>query len=281
MRVLLINQFFWPDTAATGQLLTDVAREIDPDLHTVSVLCGDSPYGALDTGAPPPAKILQCGGVAFSRGRLGRIISYGSFLASAAMRGLRGPRPDLVVTLTTPPLTSLVGTLIKTLRGSRHFIWEMDIYPDIAVDLRILKRKSLVTRLLGVLADLSRNKADGIIALGDEMKARLMKRGILEHRIFVAENWADGSEVTPRPFSDGPLVVHYSGTLGLAHELDTIAEAMRQLRDDSRFRFVFVGGGARRAQLQKFCEQAKISNAEFRPYADRSQLGESLADGHI
>ena len=30
MQVLLINQFFWPDTAATGQLLTDVTREIDP-----------------------------------------------------------------------------------------------------------------------------------------------------------------------------------------------------------------------------------------------------------
>ena len=31
VQVLLINQFFWPDTAATGQLLTDVTREIDPE----------------------------------------------------------------------------------------------------------------------------------------------------------------------------------------------------------------------------------------------------------
>ena len=40
MQVLVINQFFWPDTAATGQLLTDVTREIDPDIHAVTVLCG-------------------------------------------------------------------------------------------------------------------------------------------------------------------------------------------------------------------------------------------------
>ena len=26
MQILVINQFFWPDTAATGQLLTDVTR---------------------------------------------------------------------------------------------------------------------------------------------------------------------------------------------------------------------------------------------------------------
>ena len=281
MRVLLINQFFWPDTAATGQLLTDVARDIDPSLHALTVLCGNSPYGALDAGAAPPAEILRCGGVAFSRGRVGRVISYASFLASAAMRGFRGPRPDLVVTLTTPPLISLLGTLLKTLRGSRHFIWEMDVYPDIAVDLKVLKQKSLVTRLVGTLADLSRNKADGIIALGEDMKSRLVKRGILENKIFVAENWADGGEVVPGRFSDGPLVVHYSGTLGLAHELDTIAEAMWQLRDNDRFRFVFVGGGARRTELEGFCKQRAISTAEFRPYAGRSDLGKSLGEGHL
>jgi colanic acid biosynthesis glycosyl transferase WcaI len=281
VRVLLINQFFWPDTAATGQLLTDVARDINPDSHTVTVLCGNSPYGALDAGAQPPGKIVQCGGTTFSRGKIGRVMSYASFLTGAAMKSIRQPRPDLVVTLTTPPLISLVGTLLKTMRGSQHFIWEMDIYPEIAVDLNVLKPKSLVTRFVGLLADFSRTKADGMIALGEDMKARLVKRGIPEHKIFVAENWADGNEVVPGPFPDGPLVVHYSGTLGLAHELNTIAEAMRQLRDDNRFRFVFVGGGARRAQLQEFCNQAKISNAEFRPYAGRSDLSHCLAKGHV
>ena len=111
---------------------------------------------------------------------------------AAAMRGVRGPKPALVLTLTTPPLISLLGTFLKSLRGSRHFIWEMDLYPDIAVDLNVLKPRSLVTRLIGALADFSRKRADGIIALGDDMKARLVARGIPEHKIVVAENWADG-----------------------------------------------------------------------------------------
>src|SRR5262245_54125586 len=286
MRILLINQFFWPDTAATGQLLTDIVRDIDPKLHSVTVLCGKSPYGALGAEAQPresrpSASILQCRGIAFSRGKTGRVVSYSSFLASAAIRSIRQPKPDLIVTLTTPPLISLIGTLLKILRGSRHFIWEMDVYPDIAVDLNVVQPKSLVTKLVGLLADLSRNKADGVIALGEDMKSRLMKRGIPGHRIFIAENWADSAELAPRPFPDGPLVVHYSGTLGLAHEIHTVAETMRQLRDDDRFRFVFVGGGARRAQLQEYCKQHKISTAEFRPYANRSDLGQSLSEGHV
>src|SRR5437660_3542273 len=182
MQVLAINQFFWPDTAATGELLADVARQIDPDIHTVTVLCGESLYGAVNAVSPPPVKIVQCGCVAFSRGRIGRVLSYGSFFAGAALRGLCGSKPTLVVTLTTPPLISLVGTLLKTMRGSRHFIWEMDLYPDIAVDLHVLKRQSIITRLLGAMADISRRNADGIIALGDEMKARLIARGVPEHK---------------------------------------------------------------------------------------------------
>ena len=157
----------------------------------------------------------------------------------------------------------------------------MDVYPDIAVDLNVLKQRSIATRLIGILADIPRRRADGIIALGDEMKARLVARGIAEDKIVVAENWADGDEIVPGPFQDGPLVVHYSGTFGLAHEEHTIAEAMRQLRDDNRFRFVFVGGGARRVRLERFCREEGIGNAEFRPYTSRSELGRSLAEGHV
>jgi colanic acid biosynthesis glycosyl transferase WcaI len=281
MQLLFINQFFWPDTAATGQLLTDVARGIDPELHAVTVLCGKSVYGAVDSISPPAVNIVQCADMAFSRGKFGRVLSYASFLLGAMVQGVRGPKPALVLTLTTPPLVSLVGTLLKSLRGARHFIWEMDMYPDIAVDLNVLKQRSIVTRLIGILADIPRQRADGIIALGDDMKARLVARGIASEKIVVAENWADGDEIVPGPFPDGPLVVHYSGTFGLAHEERTIAMVMRQLRDDDRFRFVFVGGGARREPLEEFCRREGIRNAEFRNYASRSELSQSLAEGHV
>ncbi|MGH9547249.1 MAG: glycosyltransferase family 4 protein [Terriglobales bacterium] len=281
MHILVINQFFWPDTAATGQLLTDVTRTIDSKLHAVTVLCGASDYGAVDTDSPPQVKIVRLDGVAFSRGKIGRVVSYASFFAGAAIQGVRGPKPALVLTLTTPPLISLLGTLLKSLRGSRHFIWEMDLYPDIAVDLNVLAVRSIVTRLIRALADFSRNRAEGIIALGDDMKARLVARGIPEHKILVAENWADGCEIRPAPFKDGPLVVHYSGTFGFAHEEHTIVGVMRQLRGDGRFRFVFSGGGARRGMLEELCRAEAISTAEFRPYATRSGLGPSLAEGHV
>ena len=196
MQVLVINQFFWPDTAATGQLLTDVTRGMDPKAHAVTVLCGTPDYGAVDMDSPPRVKIMRSGGVAFSRGKIGRVVSYASFFAGAAVRGVWGPKPTLVLTLTTPPLISVLGTLLKSLRGSRHFIWEMDLYPDIAVDLNVMKPRSVVTRLIGTVADFSRKRADGIIALGDDMKARLVAAAFPSTRFLSRKTGPTGARLS-------------------------------------------------------------------------------------
>lgn len=281
MQITFLNQFFWPDTAATGQLLSDLSRAIAAEQGQATAICGGVNYGVQDTTVRPPARILRTSFVSFSRSPLHRLLSYGSFLAGAVWNSYRIKRPDIVLTLTTPPLISVLGRMIKLMRGCQHYIWEMDLYPDIAIDLEVLRRDSMLTGIIGLLADWSRRNADGIIVLGEDMKARLIARGIPEDKIFVAENWADGSEITPQSFPEGPFVVHYSGTLGLAHDVDTIAGAMDRLRNDSRFHFVFSGGGARREYLRNYCQKHGIKNVDFHPYCSRSELGSSLAQGHV
>ncbi|MDP9052978.1 MAG: glycosyltransferase family 4 protein [Acidobacteriota bacterium] len=281
MHVLVINQFFWPDTAATGQLLTDVARALDPAVNPVTALCGISDYGVVDSVSRPSVNILRSRGSSFSRSKIGRLRSYASFFGRAAIQGLRVPQPGLVLTLTTPPLTSLLGNLLKTVRGCRHYIWEMDVYPDIATDLGVVRRGSIPARVVGALADWSRRHADGIIVLGEDMKDRLRAHGIPEHKLHVAENWADSDEIVPLPFPAGPLVIHYSGNLGLAHDVETIMGALRQLGSDERFRFVFAGDGARRAAMETFCRDQNLRTVSFQPYSSRADLGRNLGSGHV
>jgi colanic acid biosynthesis glycosyl transferase WcaI len=281
MRLLFISQFFWPDTAATGKMLTDVTRALDSQINQTTVLCGNMDYGVIDSADPPPVKICRCGGFPFSRGKIARVRSYASFFTRAACKGFFMPCPAMVLTLTTPPLTSLLGTFLKMIRGCRHYTWEMDLYPDIASDLKILPAKSLLARTLMHIADWSRRKADGVIVPGEDMKARLIARGFPGHRIHVAENWADGREILPMPFPEGPLVIHYSGNLGLAHDVETIMNALKQLGRDRRFRFVFAGDGAQRERVQNFCRVHDIRSASFLPWSSRSGLGLSLGSGHL
>lgn len=281
MRILLLNQFFHPDSAATSQILTDLAHELAALGSEVTAICGKSDYGAEDPLAPPPVTILRSRPFPFSRSHSGRIASYASFLVACTARSLRRPAPDVILTLTTPPLLSLIGTLIKNLRGSRHFIWEMDLYPDIAIALGILPPRSTLTRLIGFIADWSRRNADGIIALGDDMQDRLLARRIPADKIHVVHNWVDRLEIQPQPIAPFPLIVHYSGNLGLAHDTATIQQAMLAFAGDQRVRFIFAGGGPQRKSLQRFCESHDLTQVTFRPYCGRSQLTNSLAEGHL
>ncbi len=284
MRMLFINQFFWPDSSATSQQLTDLVVGLAARGEEIEVLCGDSGgYAAAAGSVAPRATVHRVRAMPFTRGKLGRMISYLSFYATAFVRGLTLRRPDVVVSMTTPPLISLLGTCIQLVRGSRHYIWEQDVYPDIAVDLAHIRKGGLLHRITGALADFSRRRADGIIVLGECMRDRLVRRGVAPEKVFVAEHWANSTSITPMPRPGNPneLVLLYSGNLGLAHDLETLLGTIGALRDDDRFRFLFVGTGGRRKALTQFCEANRIHSVEMRPFVDRDKLSEGLAAGDI
>jgi len=285
MRFLLINQFFAPDPAPTGQLLADVARALVAEGHAVRVVCSRASYETCDAAGHhglEQVDVRRVGGSSFGRGHASRVLSYGAFFLGAFRHSVLGRRPDVVLTLTTPPLLSLAGTLAKLVRGPRHVIWEMDMYPDVAVALNFFAPRGLLDRSVGALADYSRGRADSVIALGPCMRQRLSDRGVPLAKLTVAENWVDGGLISPRPFpSVAPIVLMYSGNLGRAHDSDTIAEAMDRLTDPARFRFVFAGGGSRRPGLEAACRRRRSLNSEFLPYQDHHALADHLGRCHV
>src|SRR5262249_49988060 len=112
-------------------------------------------------------------------------------------------------------------------------------------------------------------------------RARVISRGIPPSLVEVAENWSDGSLLHPadkRPGSGLTLV--YPGNLGLAHDTNTLAAAMRVLKPNPRIRFIFIGGGARSPSWQTFGKVEEISSVSFLPYCSRDRLNGylSLAD---
>jgi colanic acid biosynthesis glycosyl transferase WcaI len=283
MRIIFINQFFWPDGAATSQYLTDLTRFLAAQGHEVEVLCGDTSYARLDAGEEePPAIVHRITCTRFGSGLPARLCSYASFFLGALWTGLRTPAADVVVTLTTPPMLSVIGAVLKRMRGFKHFIWEMDLFPEALVDVGLVKQNSWTVRLLGHIADRSRLHSDGVIVLGDCMRRRLLDRGIPASQIHVAENWADGTKIFPLPIHrQGPLKVLYSGNLGRPHDIETIMYAMERLKGDPLFHFQFVGDGARRKELVDFCQRNGIDNTSFAPYCRRDEMSGNLASGNI
>jgi glycosyltransferase involved in cell wall biosynthesis len=283
MHILILNQFFWPDAAATSQHLTDLVRHLAGLGRQVTVICGSSSYHpSKQTSPAPPARIVRVREWPFSRRLPSRLLSYGTFLVAAAWRALLAPKPDLVLTMTTPPGLSLIGTLLKGLRGVRHVNWEMDLYPDVAVGLAMVRPRNPLVTLARWALDFGRRHADATIALGECMRDRLIGHGLLAGRIRVSEVWTDGRPIQVLPFPPPePLRILYSGNLGMAHEIETILAVLDRLKSDPRFEFVFQGGGPRRAELERFCAAHHISNVTFAGYRPMSEMAESLGGAHV
>jgi colanic acid biosynthesis glycosyl transferase WcaI len=283
MRILLINQFFWPDLAASSVLLTDFSRFLSESGHDVTVLCGNAPYAGPDCTKQPDVRIIRTPAVAFGRSIAARLTCYASFYTSAVWHAFTMPRPDLVVTMTTPPMISVIGALMRKFRRVRHYIWEMDMYPDVAVDLGLLSERSALTSALGAIADFGRRNSERVVALGECMKIRLLARGVPERKIVIAENWSDGNLFHParREGKTGPVTVIYTGNLGLGHDVQTLSNAMFVLRNEPRLRFLFVGGGAQMRWLESFCAEKEIRSAVFFPYASRDRLDRIMDEADI
>lgn len=268
--VVFVNQFYWPDEAATSQLLGDVVGEA-ARRGPVAVICGPAQYAPITGGQADGAEgvsiwRVRAGG--FGHGKVQKLWSYASFVLGAVWRVAFGPRAGIMVTMTTPPLLGLLGW-VGQLRGARHFIWEMDVYPDVAVELGVFGRGGFWDVVTGWLADFPRRRADGIIALGPCMEERLRRRGLGDVPIHVVHNWADGGAIRALPFlRDGLLKVFYSGNMGLAHDFETVIGALGLLGEGFLFRF--SGGGPRRVWLESAL--AGLGFCEFRGYWGRGEL---------
>jgi colanic acid biosynthesis glycosyl transferase WcaI len=284
MNILLLNQFFAPPAIATGELLADVARRLAAEGHRVKVVCARGNYAGPagdGLGTPPGVTVVRTPALPFSHGAAARLLSYASFAAGALREAFRSRDVDLVLSLTTPPLLPVFGSLMRKFGSCRHFIWEMDLFPDAGIAAGLFGERSAAARVAGVLARWSRRNADGIIALGPCMAARLESQGVPPAKIRIAENWTDGSRIHPVEQPDAaPFHLLYSGNLGMAHDLDTILTAMQQLDAGGRHRFTFAGGGPRRAELERRSKLAGIRNAAFLPYQPAGRLSEHLGGCH-
>lgn len=297
MRVLLINQFFYPDQAPTSQMMTDLAEDLATKGVEVTVISGRSPYtgGKLTWKRREVYKgiaIHRTWATAFGRkALLGRLLDYLSFSLTAVLKSLRLPRQDVVITLSTPPWLFALGLLLRWMKGTRWVYWIQDLYPDVAIALGFLRSPRLAAKGLRRLSSMSFAKADQVVALGNFMGLRILERGGASERIAVIPNWADGKRIYPvapqenwflaEHDLEGRFVILYSGNMGYVHEFSTSLQAARALRDEPPFLFLFIGDGPRRPEIEAFVERHRLTNVRLLSYQRKEAIPYSLSAGHV
>ena len=294
--LLAINQHYYPDVASTGQHLTDLAEYLAKRGTEVRVLTGrahyvDGPLEAPKRESRNRVEIRRFRTTTFGRrSRLGRIADYTTFYIRAllALLTVRSNDELVVLFLTTPPLLAVMGWFVKALglRRFRYGIWSMDLHPDAEIAAGMVRSTSPIGRVLIWLDKRAFRGAAFVVDLGPYMKQRIVAKGVSASRTHTIPVWGHAESTSSRPLRaelglEGRFVVMYSGNAGVVHEFADILAAMRLLRDEARLYFLFAGGGPRRAEIEAYAKEARLTNFSYRPYFAREELGDALAVGDV
>ena len=292
-RLLVLNQYYWPGIEATAQLLTELCEALAEDAE-VKVVTGvlhgheDAPRRVVENGV----EVVRVPSTSFERSKLGaRAANYATYLTSALLRGLRGPRPDVVLCMTDPPIVADIALLLARRYRVPLVVISQDVFPEIAVQLNRLENP-VAKRLLRGLVSLYLRRADRIVAIGDTMRRRLEEKGARPDRVRVIPNWVDTSRLVPTEKAnewarkiglDEKFVVMHSGNVGHAQDLDSLVRAATFLRDLDDLAITIIGMGARHAELIALAEQLEVDKVTFAFYQPRNLLQQSLsaADVHV
>ena len=298
MRLLILNQFFYPDNSAISQLMTDLAESLVERGVSVTALSGRGRYNGGD--ALPPReeyrgiRIERAWTTGFGKSSVaGRLADYLTFYVGAAWKLLTLPRQGVVMALTLPPLIGLLALLVCRLRGMRLVALVEDIYPDLGVAVGTLREGGLLARLLDRLNRLVLSRADRIIVIAGCMRERVTAKigPGSEERIDVIHNWADGKKIRPlaagerNPFAEEQglgdrFVVQFSGNFGMVNDFDTPLEAARLLKGRDDIVFLFIGDGVKSGMIKEYVSRHDLTNVRVLPYQPRETLIYSLAAGH-
>jgi len=292
MHILLLNEYYPPDTSATAKMAAQVAETL-AKRHKVTVLAGRPsydpdefyPYRLLRRDTRNGVIVERVGSTAYPRHQMRRRVSnYLSYLGLAIPRALT-IRPDLILAMTDPPIAGIAGAFIAKL-ARRPFVYNIrDLYPDMALGGDIVRPSKSVERWESMHRRALR-QATRVIVLGDDMRDRILAKGISPERVVVVRDGTSfpGSvpsqehPVVQEVRSGFPFVVLHAGNLGFYGAWGTLLKAAEILRNEN-IGLVFGGGGANQAALQ--VAAADSPNVRFLPFRPVEEVPHVMMAGDL
>jgi colanic acid biosynthesis glycosyl transferase WcaI len=292
VHILLLNEYFPPDTSATAKCAAQVVEALSAN-HHVTVLAGRPSYDPTETHRPyflqrevrGNLAIERVGSTAYPRFQMRRRVSnYLTYLSLAIPRALSIPS-DLVLAMTDPPIEGIAGAMVARLSG-RPFVYNIrDMYPDMAVGGAIVRPGSFTSRW-ETMHRWALRQAARVIVLGEDMRDRIIAKGIDPARVIVSRDGIVIPETVPSPDNpvareirgDFKFVLVHAGNLGFYGAWQTLISAVRILESEG-VGLVFIGEGAMKPQIQAMAQGC--SAIRFLPFRPASEIPLVLSSGDM
>jgi glycosyltransferase involved in cell wall biosynthesis len=301
---LLVTEYFEPDTASTGQLMTDLAVGLNDRRLDMTVYTGQPNYHSGDN-EKQPARSLHEGVIVR---RIGapqvrqssmprRLFNWAVFTLWMTVLLLfeRVERERNVIFVTCPPFLPAAMWFVCTVRGWKYTYIAYDLYPDEPVELEYIQKGGVIHQLWELLDRKALQGAANVVALGPVMKKRISAKAgdsFDTEKVHIIHNWEDESFIEPMAKSenwfsrehglDQTFTVLYSGNIADFHDLETLVRAAAAA-DGTDVQFLIIGEGDNKQKIVDLAEELGLrgDTVRFLPYQPWDDLPYSLTSGDV
>jgi len=284
-KILFLSHYFPPECNAPASRVYEMTKVWVEQGHDVTVITctPNCPNGIVYEGYKN--KLVQkevVNGIkvvriwtyiAANRGKRRRIVNYVTYMFSAVLAALWVRKPDVVIATSPQFFCGWAGVLLSKLKRVPFILEIRDIWPDSIVAVGAIKNK-LVLRSLEKLERIMYASATHIVTVGSGYRDKLVEKGVGPEKISIVSNGVNMQMFRPCPHDsslrkkygiDGEFVCAFVGTLGMASGLDIVLEAAKRLKDRAldQIKFMLIGDGALREELQKKMDRLGLDNIVF------------------
>lgn len=277
MRVLVVSQYFWPESFRINEVVASLAaRAIATDVLTGQPNYPEgkvfSGYHAWGHGTEEWGSATVYRVPLFPRGRNSGVrlaLNYLSFIFSAAFFGmwqLRKVRPDaILVYAPSPLLQALPALLIGWLKGVPVAVYVQDLWPESIEATGYVKNRFIIGGIEAVVRFIYRRAA--LILISSRPFEKALQRFSPTAKITYYPNSVDETFCDPEsgikpdvPSLDEGFSVVFAGNIGSAQAVHVIAEAAGLLKSHPAIRLVVVGSGSELDWMREQKEALRLDN---------------------
>jgi colanic acid biosynthesis glycosyl transferase WcaI len=270
-RITIVNRYFWPETV----LANDIAAWLAAAGHRVEVITSQPSYNPEASLMRRPARETW-NGVEIrrlpllperSRGLVRHVNNLLFILLSTAVL-LFGARRDVVWSTSIPPvLQPWLLRLATAIRGARLIYFVQDIYPEIALLMRMM-RPGAASRLIAAADSWTMRRADAVATLSEDMADCIRSRGKPRTAPRIINNFA---AIAPRAAAPGktdataPCRFVFAGNIGRFQNLEETLALFAGLSPGTAA-LEFLGEGRLKQTLSETARAQGLSSVRFHPY---------------
>lgn len=294
MHLVILTQYYRPETGAPQNRLGDLARRARERGHEVTVITAMPNYPSGSVRAAYRRRLVatdEIDGVRVlrswihghrGRGTLHQLLSYASFAASSLLTApFRIRRADVFLWESPPLFLAPTAELLARRLDARLVMNVSDLWPETAIDLGMIRNQHLI-RFFMAMARRSYRRSDlvtgqtqgildGIEAAQPGTPTMLVPNGVDCDRFRPAPHNPELAQRLGVP--PGKRVVAYAGNFGRAQALDQVVSAARQLlaeRDD--LVVLMVGDGPVKPAIVTAAAGIDADRLLIRPSVDASEM---------